>query len=104
MDRIEKLKEFLAKEPDDPFVKHALALEYWKAGDTGTARGLLEDVLARDVAAVGSYYQLGKLLETMGEPRLALGWYEKGMAAAKAAGEKRAYNELRAAYDDLVEE
>ena len=26
------------------------------------------------------------------------------MAAAKTAGEKRAYNELRAAYDDLVEE
>lgn len=104
MDRVEKLKEFLLKEPDDPFIKHALALEYWKAGDTGAARGLLEDVLAKDVAAVGSYYQLGKLLETMGESRLALGWYEKGMAAAKAAGEKRAYNELQAAYDDLVEE
>jgi Tfp pilus assembly protein PilF len=104
MDRIEKLKEFLLKEPEDPFIKHALALEYWKAGDTATARGLLEEVLAKDVAAVGSYYQLGKLLEDIGEPRLALEWYEKGMAAAKTAGEKRAYNELRAAYDDLVEE
>lgn len=104
MDRIGKLKEFLLKEPDDPFIKHALALEYWKAGDTGMARGLLEEVLAKDVAAVGSYYQLGKLLEAVGEQRLALEWYEKGMAAAKTAGEKRAYNELRAAYDDLVEE
>ena len=104
MDRIGKLKEFLLKEPDDPFIKHALALEYWKAGDLVTARGLLEEVLAKDVTAVGSYYQLGKLLEGMGEPRLALGWYEKGMAAAKVAGEKRAYNELRAAYDDLMEE
>jgi Tfp pilus assembly protein PilF len=104
MERIEKLKEFLLKEPEDPFIKHALALEYWKAGDTATARGLLEEVLAKDAAAVGSYYQLGKLLEGIGEPRLALEWYEKGMAAAKTAGEKRAYNELRAAYDDLVEE
>jgi Tfp pilus assembly protein PilF len=104
MERIEKLKEFLLKEPDDPFIKHALALEYWKAGDAGAARGLLEDVLAKDVAAIGSYYQLGKLLESMGEPHLALGWYEKGMTAAKAAGEMRAYNELRAAYDDLAEE
>ena len=104
MDRIEKLKEFLLKEPEDPFIKHALALEYWKAGDTAAARGLLEEVLAKDVAAVGSYYQLGKLLEGMGEARLALEWYEKGMAAAKTAGENRAYNELRAAYDDLVEE
>jgi tetratricopeptide (TPR) repeat protein len=104
MDRIEKLKEFLLREPDDPFIKHALALEYWKAGDMGTARELLEGLLADNPAAVGSYYQLGKLLEAIGEPRLALGWYEKGMAAAKTAGEKRAYNELRAAYDDLVEE
>ena len=104
MDRIGKLKEFLLKEPDDPFIKHALALEYWKAGDMVTARGLLEEVLAKDVTAVGSYYQLGKLLEGMGEPRLALEWYEKGMAAAKTAGEKRAYNELRSAYDDLMEE
>jgi Tfp pilus assembly protein PilF len=104
MDRIRKLKEFLLKEPDDPFIKHALALEYWKAGDMDIARGLLEEVLAKDAAAVGSYYQLGKLLEAMGEPRLALAWYEKGMTAAKTAGEKRAYNELRAAYDDLVEE
>ena len=104
MDRIEKLKEFLLKEPEDPFIKHALALEYWKTGDTSTARVLLEDILAKDPGAVGSYYQLGKLLEGAGEPRLALEWYEKGMAAAKAAGEKRAYNELRAAYDDLVEE
>ena len=104
MDRIEKLKEFLLKEPEDPFIKHALALEYWRAGDTSMARGLLEDILAKDPGAVGSYYQLGKLLEGVGEPRLALEWYERGMAAAKAAGEKRAYNELRAAYDDLVEE
>jgi Tfp pilus assembly protein PilF len=104
MDRIEKLKEFLSKEPEDPFIKHALALEYWKAGDTSMARSLLEDILAKDPGAVGSYYQLGKLLEGVGEPRLALEWYEKGMATAKAAGEKRAYSELRAAYDDLVEE
>ncbi len=104
MDRIEKLREFLLKEPEDPFIKHALALEYWKAGDTATARVLLEEVLAKDPAAVGSYYQLGKLLEGMGERRLALEWYEKGMVAAKTAGEKRALNELRTAYDDLVEE
>ena len=104
MDRIGKLKEFLLKEPEDPFIKHSLALEYWKTGDTSTARVLLEDILAKDPGAVGSYYQLGKLLEGVGEPRLALEWYERGMAAAKAAGEKRAYNELRAAYDDLVEE
>lgn len=101
MDRIEKLKEFLRAEPEDPFVKHALALEYIKIGEVPTARRLLEEVLTRNPEAVGSYYQLGKLLEGMGEVQLAIGWYEKGMAAAKAAGERRAYNELQGAYDEL---
>ncbi|SRR5258708_26108360 len=103
MDRIEKLKEFLLTDPNDSFSKHALALEYSKLGDEVTARRLLEEVLEYDPTAIGSYYQLGKLLERTGEPTLALQWYEKGMAAARAAGEKRAYNELQTAYDDLAD-
>jgi FimV-like protein len=102
MNRIEKLKEFLLAEPDDGFIKHALALEYMKIGDVAAARRLLEEVLTKDAGAVGSYYQLGKLLEGMGEVQLALEWYQKGMVAAKAAGERRAYNELQTAYEELL--
>jgi len=104
MSRIEKLKEFLSQDPDDSFVRHALALEYIKSGDLDEARKLFEALLASDPAAVGSYYHLGKLLEGQGETKLALDWYEKGMTAAKAAGEKRAYNELQSAYDELRED
>ncbi len=103
MDRIEKLKEFLLADPYDSFVKHALALEYIKNGDETTARQLLEEVVERDPAAVGSYYHLGKLLERIGETTLALQCYEKGMTAARVAGERRAYNELLAAYEQLVD-
>ncbi|HVU94569.1 MAG TPA: tetratricopeptide repeat protein [Puia sp.] len=101
MNRIEKLKEFLEKDPTDSFVRHALALEYVKLGDVTMARRIWEELLAQDPAAVGSYYHLGKLLESLGEEELALEWYRKGMEAAKAAGEKRAYNELQGAYDEL---
>lgn len=102
MDRLEKLREFLLASPDDPFVKHAMALEYVKIGQDGIARGLWEDILERDPAYVGSYYQLAKLLERTGETALAIQWYEKGMAAAKKAGERHAYNELQAAWEDLT--
>jgi|SRR5579859_5515641 len=102
MDRLEKLKEFLLVNPHDPFVLHAMALEYVKTGDEVIARRLWEEILERDPAYVGSYYHLGRLLERTGETALALQWYEKGMAAAKAAGERRAYNELQAAYEDLA--
>lgn len=103
MDRLEKLKEFLLTDPNDPFIKHAMALEYIKIGDEKLARTLLEDILERDPAYIGSYYHLAKLLERTGEMALALQWYEKGMAAAKTAGEMKAYNELQAAYEDLTD-
>ena len=51
---------------------------------------------------IGSYYHLAKLLEKLEERELAIGWYEKGMAEAKLAKDQHAYNELQAAYEDLV--
>jgi Tfp pilus assembly protein PilF len=101
MDRMEKLKEFLKGNPQDAFVKHAMALEYIKLGDDPAARRLLEEILVADPSYTGSYHQLAKLLERMGEKELAIGWYEKGMVAAKTAGEKRTYNELQAGLADL---
>lgn len=103
MERIEKLKEFLRSDPRDLFVKHALALEYIKIGEEAAARSLFEEILEQDPAYTGSYYHLAKLLERTGETALAIRWYEKGMAVSKAAGEQRAYNELQAAYEDLVD-
>jgi Tfp pilus assembly protein PilF len=102
MDRIEKLKEFLKSNPTDCFVQHALALEYIKIGDRAGARSLFEDILNREPGYVGSYYHLGKLLEDAGQSGLAMEWYQKGLAAAKKAGDNHAYHELLAAYEDLT--
>ena len=103
MDRIEKLKEFLKETPADSFLQHALALEYIKLDNDEEAKRLFEIVLDREPGYVGSYYHLGKLLENSGEKDLASEWYEKGMAAAKAAGDGHAHNELMGAYEDLSE-
>lgn len=102
MDRIEKIREFLQANPSDNFLRHALALEYIKTGKETDARLLFEAILHDSPDYIGSYYHLAKLLEKMEEPRLAIEWYEKGMAAAKKAGDGHAYNELQAAYEDLV--
>jgi Tfp pilus assembly protein PilF len=103
MDRIEKLKESLVASPDDSFVQHALALEYVKTGDDAEARKLFESLLKKDENYVGSYYHLAKLLERNNEKDEAIRWYEKGMLKAKECGDHHAYNELLAAYQDLVE-
>jgi Tfp pilus assembly protein PilF len=102
MDRIQKLEEFLRNSPGDNFLKHALALEHIKLNDDAKARQLFEDILSASPDYIGSYYHLAKLLERQGETGAAIQWYEKGMTAAKDAKDQHAYNELQAAYDDLV--
>jgi tetratricopeptide (TPR) repeat protein len=102
MDRIERLKEFLAATPEDNFLQHALALEYVKAGDDASARALFETILNRDDKYIGSYYHLAKLLERLNENEAAISVYEKGMQKAKEAGDQHAYNELRSAYEELA--
>lgn len=102
MDRIEKLKAFLEESPTDSFLQHALALEYIKLGNETDAQALFETILHREPTYIGSYYHLAQLLQRIGNTHEAIEWYEKGMAAAKAAGDQHALNELRAAYEDLV--
>jgi len=102
MNKIEQLNEFLKASPNDNFLQHALALEYIKIENDDEARKLFEEILNRDPGYVGSYYHLAKLLERTGENDLAIQWYEKGMAAAKAANDNHSYNELQAAYEDLI--
>jgi Tfp pilus assembly protein PilF len=102
MDRITQLKEFLKASPGDSFLRHALALEYIKLGDDNTARAIFEEILTQDPGYIGSYYHLAKLLERTGDTNGAIEWYEKGMEAAKQAGDKHAYGELRSAYEELT--
>jgi Tfp pilus assembly protein PilF len=102
MERIEKLKAFLAQSPADSFVQHALALEYVKLNDDAAAKAEWETLLARDEDYVGSYYHLAKLLERQGQKDEAIATYEKGLQVAKKTGDRHAYNELQAAYEDLT--
>ena len=102
MDRISKLKEFLAHQPKDNFLRHALALEYLKINEDEKAKILFLSILTESPDYVGSYYHLAKLSEKLGEKKSAVEWYEKGMEAAKLAKDQHSYNELQAAYEDLI--
>ena len=102
MERISKLKEYLAANPEDSFLQHALALEYIKLGDDEQGRVLFEEILNREPGYIGSYYHLAKLLERKDKTKEAIKVYEKGMEEAKKAGENHAFGELRAAYEELT--
>ena len=96
------MKEFLEKNPTDSFIQHALALEYIKLGNDDEARSLFETILAREPGYTGSYYHLARLLERNEKTEEAIKVYEKGMAETQRAGDGHAYNELRAAYEELI--
>jgi len=49
-----------------------------------------------------AYHAFAFLLERQGENESAIQWYEKGMAAARKQNDQHSYNELQAAYEDLV--
>ena len=102
MNRIEKILEFLNQQPNDNFLRHALALEYIKIGEDIKARDLFVQILTETPDYIGSYYHLAKILEKLQERSAAIEWYEKGMAAAKLVKDDHAYRELQAAYEDLV--
>lgn len=102
MNRIEKIIEFLAQQPQDNFLRHALALEYIKIGQYPQAKDLFIEILTQSPDYIGSYYHLAKTLEKLEMRAEAIEWYEKGMAAAKLAKDDHAYRELQGAYEDLV--
>ena len=104
MSKIEKLLEFLESSPADNFLRHALALEYIKAGNETEAQRLFEAILTEDPAYTGSYYHLAKVFERRGDHDAAISWYQKGLDATTASGDKHAWNELRMALDDITDE
>jgi tetratricopeptide (TPR) repeat protein len=101
-ERIQKLKALLGQNPADSFLQHALALEYVKLDRNEEAKALFESLLAQNENYVGSYYHLARLLERMDRKEEAVAVYEKGMKMARAAKDNHAYNELQAAYEDLI--
>lgn len=100
--RLTRLHEFLDNEPDDPFLKYALATEYLSLNDTGRALDYFTDLVTNHPDYVGTYYHLGKLYESLGQKANAIKTYQAGMKVARAAGDNHAFSELQAIYNSIM--
>ncbi len=97
MNRKELLLELFRDNPDDPFTRYALALEYRKENLPGKAREVLES-LRRDMPDyLALYYQLGKLIEEAGDLEGALAVYREGHALATKQRDLKTRSELEEA-------
>ncbi len=97
MSRLDQLLTFYREDPDDPFVRFALAREHLGRGETKAALGYFEALVADHPGYVGTYYHLGKLYQTLGCPDDALRTYRAGIAEAERAADLHARAELQSA-------
>jgi tetratricopeptide (TPR) repeat protein len=102
--RLEKLLEFIKNEPEDPFLKYALATEYLRLNETDKALAFYEDLIKNHAGYTGTYYHLGKLYEALGRRQDAINTYETGMKITREKNDHHALSEIRAVYDELTDE
>lgn len=100
--RLQKLLEFLQNEPNDPFLKYALATEYLAANDPEKALHYFEDLKLNHADYVGTYYHLGRLYEKLGRKDDAVATYQQGMQVARSARDNHAYSELQTVYNSAI--
>ncbi|MFD2872243.1 tetratricopeptide repeat protein [Mucilaginibacter ximonensis] len=100
--RLEKLLEFIKNEPNDEFLKYALATEYLRLNDADKALYYYEDLVTNHPQYSGTYYHLGKLYEALDRKDDAVKTYEKGMEITKAKRDNHAFNELQSVYRELI--
>lgn len=100
--RLEKLLEFINNEPNDEFLKYALATEYLRLNDTAKALEYYEDLVSNHPNYVGTYYHLGKLYEAIGRKPDAISTYENGMKIAREKRDNHALSELQSVYNELT--
>lgn len=96
-DRINQLKKFIEEDPNDPFPKYAMALEYLK-DKKSISRQLFEELLEKHPDYVGTYYHAAALYAELGELDLAEATYTRGISIAKAQNEAHSLKELQSAY------
>jgi len=100
--RLEKLLEFIKNEPNDEFLKYALATEYLRLNDAEKALLYYEDLVTNHPQYSGTYYHLGKLYEALNRKDDAIKTYEKGMEITKAKRDNHAFNELQGVYREAI--
>jgi tetratricopeptide (TPR) repeat protein len=99
--RLKTLLKFYEEDPNDPFNLYGLALEYQKS-DLQKSDELFSKLLQDFPGYVPSYYHAAKLKIELKQTETALEIYKKGIEVAKQQNEKKAEQELRSAYQELL--
>ncbi len=97
MSRLDALLAFHAEDPDDGFVRFAIATEYLKDQNLEAALAWFEGLVADQPDYVGTYYHLGRLYGRLGRPGDAERTLDEGIVEAGRQGDHHARAELERA-------
>lgn len=98
MDRIQVLKEFIEKEPNDPFNKYALAMEYISQQNEEAGSLLFQELLTKHSAYLPTYYQAAHFYWEQGDLVQAEKIFREGIELAQKMNEHKTLAELKNAY------
>jgi predicted Zn-dependent protease len=101
MSRIDAIKKIVESQPNDPFPRYGLAMEYKNAGRAEEAHAQFVELETRHPEYVAQYLMHGNLLVTMHQLDEARGVLERGIAAARKKGDSHALGELEGALAGL---
>jgi predicted Zn-dependent protease len=103
MDRLPMLRKLVETRPGDPFPRYGLAMELAKREDPEAVEAVevFEALLRDHPGYVPSYLMFGNLLVKRGERARAGQVLDRGIDAARAAGDEHALSELQSARAEL---
>ena len=99
--RIDLLKQYIQEEPNDPFNRYALALEYIKTNNKKEALDLFDHVYKYHKDYLANYYHFGLLLIELSELPKAELIISQGIIIAKNQQNNRTSSELKALLDEI---
>jgi predicted Zn-dependent protease len=99
---LERLREFLSKNPKDSFVRYGYAMELLKLGRTAEALASFQQLTQDDPDYVAAYQQAAMLLARDGRTPEAKEMFRKGIEAAARKGNQHAYGEMQGMLEQMT--
>ncbi len=95
--RLEQLDLLASKDPGDPFIQYAIALEYVSSHQLEQAAGILEKLMEASPDYTAGYHQAGRVYEQLDRDDEARRCYEQGIVVAERQGDAKDLDEMREA-------
>ncbi len=95
--RLEQLEMLARKDPGDPFIQYAIALEYVSSNRLEKAAGILDELMESSPDYSAGYHQAGRVYEQLDRIEEARQIYERGIVVAERQGDTKDLDEMREA-------